>query len=237
MDVSVIISSKDPVGQTVKRLGYSFEEIDEDVTEFSYSKGDSIVMICRHESSTRTPAFTIHHPGNPGKSAMGGKPESLAIANSRLLTSIFRSMTHIDANIEKVIEATHHGPTEIPKPITFVEIGSDPEMWNNEKLVGKLVEAVLKGIERMEETDCQNTTLIYGGPHYSKLASTVAQSDCISHIISKHYISELSSNVIVQSIERNITRPRTAVLDSIPRSKRETLTSILSSNNISIELR
>ncbi|BCS92938.1 D-aminoacyl-tRNA deacylase [Metallosphaera sp. J1] len=237
MDVSVIISSKDPVGQTIKRLGYSFEEIDEDVTEFSYSRGDSIVIICRHESSSKTPSFTVHHPGNPGKSAMGGEPESLGIANAKLLTSVFRSMSRIDANIDKVIEATHHGPTGITKPITFVEIGSDPQMWNNEKLVKMLVEAVLRGIEMIEETECQNTILIYGGPHYSKLASTLAQNNCISHIISKHYISELSSNVILQSLERNITRPRTAILDSIPRAKREILTSILSSNNISIEFR
>ncbi|AWR98921.1 D-aminoacyl-tRNA deacylase [Metallosphaera hakonensis] len=237
MKVSVIISSKDPVGLTVKRLGYSFEEIEDEVTDFHYTKGDAIVMICRHESSSRTPALTVHHPGNPGQNPLGGEPETLGIANPRLLTSIYRSLIRIDTEVPKVIEATHHGPSSLPVPITFVEIGSDPSMWTNEKMVKSLVDAVLEGIERAEDIDCSNTMLIYGGPHYSKVATSRALDGCISHIISKHYITGIKSHVILQSIERNIIRPKTAILDSIARLQRELLTDILSSNNISIELR
>lgn len=237
MNVRVLISSKDPVGLTVKRLGYAFEEVDEDVTNFNYAKGDAIVMICRHESSTLRPALTLHHPGNPGKNTMGGRPETLGIANPRLLTSIFRSVLEISVDVEKVIEATHHGPTDLPYPITFVEVGSDERMWSNERIVSSLVDAVLKGIERAEDLSCSETVLIYGGPHYSKVASSESTRRCISHIISKHYISELNSDVVLQSIERNLIRPKTAILDSIPRNKRELLTHVFSSNNISIELR
>ncbi|QKR00416.1 D-tyrosyl-tRNA(Tyr) deacylase [Metallosphaera tengchongensis] len=237
MKVSVIISSQDPVGKTLKRLGYQFEEITEDVVDFSYNKGDAVIMICRHESSSRTPTITVHHPGNPGGKPLGGKPWELGIANPRLLTSIFREILKMDTDLDKVIEATHHGPTNLPVSVTFVEIGSDERFWTNQGLVDSLARAVLRGIENFENTDCSSTYLVFGGPHYSRTASSLAKMNCISHIISKHFISELNSNLIFQAIERNVTKPNTAILDSIQREKREMITNILSSNNISFQFR
>jgi Uncharacterized protein conserved in archaea len=237
MKVSVLVSKKDPVGQTVKKLGYGFDEVEEDVTDFTYSKGDVIVVLSRHESSSKIPTLTVHHVGNPGGTPMGGEPRQLGVAHPRLLTSIFRELRKLNLGVEIEIEATHHGPTLRGVPVIFAEVGSDETIWRNETLVNRFVESVLRGIEGVNEVDCRNVVLVYGGPHYSKTAKGLALTNCISHIISKHFISELNSEVIHQSIERNITRPNTAILDSINRERREFITNLLRLNNISIEFR
>ncbi len=235
MNIKILISNIDAVGKTVKRLGYKFEDINEDVIDFKYNSGDAIVVICRHESSAGIPSLTVHHPGNVGNKAMGGEPNKLGIAFPRLITSIYRQMLNININIDKVFEATHHGPTYQTVPVIFAEIGSSEEFWNNEKLVKSLVEAVLRGIDNVEEATCDNTILAFGGPHYAHNVSKLARNSCISHIISKHYISELNSNIIQQALERTINKIDTILFDSLNQKSREKILSLINSNNISVK--
>ncbi len=235
MKIDVIVSEKDPVGRTAKKF-FDFIEVKEDVTDFSYDNADAIVILSRHESSSRIPGFTVHYPGNPSERTMGGKPKTLGIAFPRLLTSIYREMLKIDENITKVIEATHHGPT-LNKPVIFAEIGSSEEYWENEKLVKELINAVYNGIREYESISCEKIIVGFGGPHYAKYFSDLAKKYCISHIISKHYLTELNSNVIKQAIENSIERIDTIIFDSTNRDTRQKILSAIDSNNISIEFR
>ncbi|ARM75016.1 D-aminoacyl-tRNA deacylase [Acidianus manzaensis] len=235
MDIKVIISNQDEVGKTVKKLGYKFEDINEDVIDFKYNSGDAIVVICRHESSAKMPSLTVHHPGNPGKETMGGDPFTLGIAFPRLITSIYREIIKIPINIDKTFEATHHGPTSLKIPVVFAEVGSDKSFWSNENLVRNLVEAVLKGIENINSTNCENVIAGIGGPHYEHRISKFALASCISHIISKHYISEINSNIIDQILEKSIDKPDTILFDSINKKTREKILSFVNSNKISIK--
>lgn len=235
MDIRVLISNQDEVGRSIKKLGYKFEEINEDVIDFKYEAGDAIVVICRHESASKKPTLTVHHPGNPGRNTMGGEPYTLGIAFPRLITSIYREITKIEINIDKVFEATHHGPTSLKIPVVFAEIGSDKEFWNNEKLVKSFVDAVLKGIEKLDETECESIIAGIGGPHYEYNISKLAFNSCISHIISKHYISELNSNLMNQVLEKSIEKPNTLIFDSINKETREKILSLIDRNKISIK--
>ncbi|EWG07507.1 MAG: hypothetical protein ASUL_03324 [Candidatus Aramenus sulfurataquae] len=235
MNIKVIVSEKDPVGQTAKKL-FGFDSVEEDVTDFTYDKADAIVILSRHESSAGIPSLTVHFPGNPSDKAMGGKPKTLGVAFPRLLTSIYRELLKIDVPIDKVIEATHHGPT-LDKPVVFAEIGSDVSYWTNQELVRKLAEAVLRGVENYENVTCDKVVLGLGGPHYSKLFSNLAKSSCISHIISKHYLTEIDSNIILQAIEKSIDKVDTIVFDSINRDLRQKILSYIGTYNISVEFR
>ena len=235
MDIRILISNVDAVGRTVKKLGYKFEEINEDVIDFKYNSGDAIVVICRHESSAGIPSLTVHHPGNIGNKTMGGEPNKLGIAFPRLITSIYREISKINVEIDKVFEATHHGPTYQTVPVIFAEIGSSNEYWSNEKLVKNLVEAVIRGVENLEDTNCNNVILTFGGPHYARNVSKLATNSCISHIISKHYISELNSNIVQQALERTIDKIDTVLFDSLNQKTREKILSWINSNNISIK--
>ncbi|EZQ01830.1 D-tyrosyl-tRNA(Tyr) deacylase [Candidatus Acidianus copahuensis] len=234
MDIKIIVSRKDPVGNTIKRLGYSFEEVEDDVTEFSYSGKDIIVVFSRHESSSKIPSFTVHHVGNPTEATLGGKPETLDIAFPKLITAIYRELIDIPIDIQKTFEATHHGPT-LEVPILFVEIGSSMEFWTNEKLVSELVKATLKGIGKVDDIECESVITVFGGPHYSPTASRLSKSSCISHIISKHFIEKISNNVILQAIEKSINNVNLVILDSLNKRNKEKIILSVSDLNIPIK--
>jgi len=235
LNIEIIVSEKDPVGRTAKKL-FDFKEVKDDVTDFTYNDADAMVILSRHESSSHIPAFTVHYPGNPSEKAMGGRPKTLGIAFPRLLTSIYREMLKINVNIDKVIEATHHGPT-LNKPVVFAEIGSSEEYWENEKLVKELVNSVVNGIDKYQSISCEKIAVGFGGPHYATYFSELAKKYCISHIISKHYLTELDSNIINQVIQNSIDRIDTIIFDSVNRNLRQKIMSSINSNNISIEFR
>lgn len=237
MDIKLVYSTSDPVGLTIKKLGYSFEEIDEDVTDFHYKNGEAIVIFSRHESKASIPSLTVHYPGNPSEEVMGGEPKKLGIAYPRLLTSILREIKKIDLDIEKTMEATHHGPTYQNVPVIFVEIGSDKTYWTNERIVRTLVDSTLKGIDKVDETDCRDYISGFGGPHYSKLFTKLADESCIGHVISKHYVDKLDDKVITQAIANSVNNINKVVIDSLNLKQRERIIAALKSFDIHIQLR
>ncbi|BFH72519.1 D-aminoacyl-tRNA deacylase [Sulfurisphaera javensis] len=237
MDIRILYSISDAVGRTIKKLGYKFEEINEDVIDFKYEKGDVIVIFSRHESSSKIPSLTVHYPGNPSDKTMGGEPRKLAIAFPSLLTSIFREIKQIDINIEKTIEATHHGPTYQNIPIIFVEVGSSEEYWENENIVNKLVKATLKGIDNLDKIECERRIVGFGGTHYTPYFSKLADKSCIGHIISKYYITDLTENVILQTIEKTAEKIDTVIFDNVNLKIREKIIGVLSRYKLQFQSR
>jgi len=237
MDIRIIYSLSDPVGKTIKKLGYKFEEIEEDVIDFKYEKGDAIIIFSRHESSAKIPSLTVHHPGNPSDKTMGGEPKKLSFSFPSLLTSIFREIKAINIEIEKAIEATHHGPTYQKVPIIFVEIGSSEEYWTNEKIVKELVEATLRGIDKYKEIQCEDRIVGFGGTHYAPYFSQLAEKKCIGHIISKYYLNDLSEDVILQTVSKSVEKINMVVFDNVNLKIREKITSVLRSYNLMFKSR
>jgi len=237
MDIKVIYSLSDPVGKTIRKLGYKFEEIEEDVIDFRYEKGDAIVIFSRHESSANVPSLTVHHPGNPSDKIMGGEPRKLSFSFPSLLTSIFREIRTINVGIEKAIEATHHGPTYQRIPVIFVEVGSSEEYWTNENIVRELVEATLRGIDNYTNIQCENRIVGFGGSHYTPYFSQLAEKECIGHIISKYYLKELSDDVILQTISKSIEKINEVIFDNVNSKIREKITSVLKNYNLEFKSR
>lgn len=216
MDIRLIYSKKDPVGITISSLGYKdLEQIDEEVIDFRYEKGDAIIMICRHESKNKIPAITLHFPGNPTSTTLGGEPKKLGIAYPSLLSSIYRELLKMNFNIDVVLEATHHGPTYQKVPILFVEIGSSYEYWTNQDLVSKLVNSVIRGVSNLDKTECESKIVGFGGLHYALYFTKLAQNNCIGHIISKHYLKELEDSVIFEVINNSIEKIDTVIFDNV----------------------
>lgn len=237
MDIRIIYSVLDPVGRSIKKLGYKFEEIEEDVIDFKYEKGDSIIIFSRHESSSKTPSLTVHYPGNPSHNVMGGEARKLGYSFPSLLTAIFREIRRIDIQIEKAIEATHHGPTYQKVPIIFVEVGSSEEYWNNVEIVKRLVEATLKGIETFQEISCEYRIVGFGGTHYTPYFSKLAENFCIGHVISKYYLNDLTDDIILQSVEKSIEKIDKVVFDNINLKVRERIMNILRNKALKFESR
>ena len=236
MKINFLISVKDPVGLTIKRLGYRFEEVNEDVIDFKYDKGDVIIIFSRHESSSKTPSFTVHYPGNPTSHTLGGEPNKLGIAFPRLLTSIYRELTKIPVDIQKSIEATHHGPTYQTHPVIFVEIGSDKNYWEDEKLVKMLVDSTLKAVEELDETECEEIVAGFGGTHYTPYFSKISSTKCISHVISKYYLDEVNDNVITQVVLNTVEPVDKVIFDNVKANIRNRIVSVIQNLNKELKL-
>jgi D-aminoacyl-tRNA deacylase len=237
VDIRLVYSNLDPVGLTIRKLRYNFEEISEDVIDFKYEKGDAIVIFSRHQSKAGVPSLTVHYPGNPVNEVIGGEPNKLGIAYPRLLTSILREIKKLNVEIEKTMEATHHGPTYQNIPVIFVEVGSNPEYWNNEKIVKMVVDATLKAIEKVDDIECKGFISGFGGPHYSHLFTQLSEEYCIGHVISKHYIDKLSNEVIIQVINKSINNIDKVILDSLNSRQKQRLLYVLRNFDINIEFR
>ncbi len=232
--VKIGISLEDQVGNTIKKLGYSFLELEGDVTEFKYDRNEPLVVICRHESSAGKPSLTVHYPGNPSEKTMGGEPETLGFSYPSLGSSIYREIIKIDYKIDKVFEATHHGPTT-QTPIVFAEVGSSEEMWKNETLVKSLVEAVIRGIENVDA--CNEVAVGLGGPHYAYQFSSLAEKEiCLGHIISKHYIKSAKDDVIRQSVIRSKDKTTKVIFNDLNQKLRSKIQESLSDLNLVFEL-
>ena len=230
MDVRVVVSRSDPVGRTVLKLGLPVDLIvEEDVIDFKVETDSPLIVLSRHESSAKVPSLTIHTPGNPGDSAMGGRPRELAIAYPRLLRSIYLEMLKIPTEIDKTFEATHHGPTGLKVPVVFVEIGSDESYWTNESLVTALYKAVKNGVDSFDLTECNEVVSIFGGTHYSKTANRlVREGDCVAHVISKYYLQSMDDDVIRQAVTRSVNVVTKVLFDNVNRQIRERVTRALS---------
>lgn len=155
---------------------------------------DWALCLSRHKSSSGKPCLTAHTPGNPGANAeYGGRPNAVCISNPWLQSALIRAMSQECVNrgvgLQVTVEATHHGPTDLDYPVTFVEIGSDEDSWRN-PLLGEIVASAVSRSLHQEQRD--RSALGVGGGHYSeKFTRLILQGEFdIGHIVPKYVLSE-----------------------------------------------
>ncbi|MDI9608863.1 MAG: D-aminoacyl-tRNA deacylase [Candidatus Verstraetearchaeota archaeon] len=152
------------------------------------------LCLSRHKSSSGKPCLTAHTPGNPGISAeYGGRPSAVCISNpwlqSALIRSLRRECDSRGVELQVTVEATHHGPTDLDYPVTFVEIGSDESSWGD-PLLGEIVASAVRSSLQQERGN--KGALGVGGGHYSeKFTKLILDGDFdIGHIVPKYVLSE-----------------------------------------------
>ena len=112
------------------------------------------------------------------------------------------------------MEATHHGPSNFPVPVCFVEIGSTSEQWASPVLGEIAANAVVaaatsapgKGINAVG----------FGGTHYpAKLTQACLEGDyLIGHAISRYaFDAQVSSQVLLDTFRKTKGECKTAIVD------------------------
>lgn len=167
-----------------------------------------ILCLSRHASASGKPCLTSHTPGNLTSSAeLGGNPNEVGISNPALQTSLIKELSRSQADLgltcQVTVEATHHGPSALAAPVTFVEIGSDEGAWKDETLG----EAVASAVHRAISSPLASSpgALAVGGGHYSQKFSKIMQEGRqeIGHIVPKYALDEKAGISIFRScIER-----------------------------------
>ena len=128
---------------------------------------EEVIVASRHESRSGRPCLTVHAPGLPEEMRL---PPSSPPTVKCLLAEMKRLAEDLSLPHQVSLEATHHGPSDFPVPITFAEIGSSKDEWINDLLGEVVARAILFS---MRPPACRRAVGV-GGPHYSPLHTRVS---------------------------------------------------------------
>jgi D-aminoacyl-tRNA deacylase len=141
-----------------------------------------VIFASRHASESGKPTLTAHVPGELSD-------RKLAMASPTTLKSALRELIlardELGLSYEVSLEATHHGPTGLEVPVTFVEIGSSLTEWRDKGAA----EAAARAIMAAATSPINGRQAIgLGGPHYApRHTQVVLKTDvCIGHVLPKY---------------------------------------------------
>ena len=177
------------------------------------------IFVSKHVSSSGRPALTVHTTGNLTKEAkFGGNPEEVSYVNPSIIRRALRALkagvATAGVQIEVTMEATHHGPTSLPMPVCFVEIGSREREWTDPVLGEIAANAVMSATVDIEET--RPAAVGFGGTHYSaKHTRICVEGDyAIGHLVSNHsFDGGVSQRVITDTFSKTSGPCNTAIVD------------------------
>ncbi len=175
---------------------------------------DLIIFASRHRSESGTPCLTVHATGNYGTSAeYGGRPGELALTSAKALGCAYRFLKeHSLEGFEPFMEATHHGPTSLPVPSIFIEIGSTEKEWVVEA-PGRTVAGAIMHVCKNYEKEKGTVAVGFGGTHYAAKFSRHVDEYAFSHIAPKHVLETIDSGMVRQMIEKTTEPVECAVVD------------------------
>ncbi|MEW6592637.1 MAG: D-aminoacyl-tRNA deacylase [Candidatus Hadarchaeota archaeon] len=202
----ILASSQDPAAQNIsERLLelYDFERYPEQpnayigekesvamlkveggVTRISAPPFDvaEVIVASRHASEAGRQSLTVHVPGELEKRDLAlASPSTVKSA----LNALVKARDELGLAHDVSLEATHHGPTTLNVPVTFVEIGSKLEQWQDRKAGEAAASAIM---EAARETSGSLSAVGVGGPHYAPRHTEAALKTNIGigHIIPKY---------------------------------------------------
>ena len=209
---------------------------------------DAYIFLSRHKSEAGRRSLTVHHTGNPTSRAdHGGSPYTLSISYSHMSKTLLKLVNKKAASrsllgeYDVTLEATHHGPTGLSKPLVFIEIGSSEAEWRDDRARLVLAESVVEALSNQPAEDYCVPTVGFGGGHYPiKHTKLHLESEyCYGHIFAKYYFTEdIPVSVYKQAFTKNYpVKPEIGIIEkkSLKSGIRKTLIEYL--NEIGVEYR
>lgn len=178
---------------------------------------DCYIFLSRHRSNSNKPTLTCHSTGNFSHAVMGGNARELAYTYPSLqkcyMLNLYSNRGKVP-NYDIVIEATHHGPTSLAKPVLFIEIGSSKREWGDVDAVSVTCESLLSSIVNFKEYD-RKVGIALGGTHYpEKFTNLLIDSDiALASVASKHNLKHIDEYMMRQMIAKSIEPVRYIILD------------------------
>jgi D-aminoacyl-tRNA deacylase len=184
-----------------------------------YPYADAFIFLSKHRSESCIPALTCHCTGNFGlDNAYGGKPREIAISYPSLQKGYLKAITAVRQKVPQydiIIEATHHGPTSLHKPVLFVELGSSETQWADNNAASVVCDTLVEILENRIER-CDKIGIALGGTHYPiKFNNLLLESKFgLAAVASKHNLEAIDEEILNQMIEKSIESVTHIILDS-----------------------
>jgi len=178
---------------------------------------EEVIFASRHRSETGEPTLTVHVPGNLTSQALyGGRPREVAWANPQRMKAALLALASICNRLKLTyaisLEATHHGPTEMSVPVTFVEIGSSEKQWTDVKAGEAVAEAIWTAIMSPSKSP---PAVGFGAGHYapSHTKVTMERGLAIGHILPKYALENIDDEIVKTVFNKTWRGCTRAVLD------------------------
>ncbi len=183
----------------------------------TYFNPAAYVFLSRHRAESGIPSLTVHTTGNfTNEEYLGGRPREIGWINPDLQKNYMIALSRRRKQLEGYqisIEATHHGPTSLRKPVLFVELGSSEKNWGDEH-AGKMIgDAVIETLE--DRKAWEKVAIAFGGTHYpEKLNKLLVDSEfALSAVVAKYYLDGIDDAMFGQIIQKTTKFPRYAAMD------------------------
>ena len=199
------------------------------------------IYASRHKAASKMPSLLVHSTGNwTHKNDFGGRPHSISFSSPESVRCAYLELLNQKEllnlkDFDVTMEVTHHGPTQIKKPLVFVELGSFQEYWTHD--LGAL--AVANAIMKVVNNKLKFTNVIgFGGTHYCSNFNKILERNeniAIGHVIPKYAIDNISSNLILSALQKS--NAHLAVIDhkGTNSSQKQKIKEILEKNNIQLK--
>lgn len=184
-----------------------------------YSRADVFIFLSKHRSHSSIPTLTCHFTGNfSADNSYGGNPRQIAISYPSLQKGYLKAITaakHKVPEYEVIIEATHHGPTSLNKPVLFIELGSSEKQWADENAAAVICDTILDILQNGFER-CEKVGIGLGGTHYPKKFNNflLESKFGLAAVASKHNLEAVDDAMLNQMIEKSIEKVTYIVVDS-----------------------
>ena len=182
-----------------------------------YFNPQAYVFLSRHYSESKIPALTVHTTGNfTDESVLGARPKEVGRVDPDLQKNYLMALNNRRKEIpdyEITIEATHHGPTSLQKPVLFVELGSSESQWHDEHAGAVVGDSLVEALE--QGRSWEKVAIALGGTHYpAKFNDLLINGDvAITTAVSRHYLDGIDSAMFGQVIQKTTKFPRFVAMD------------------------
>lgn len=182
-----------------------------------YFNPQAYVFLSRHSAESGIPSLTAHTVGNLSSEAkFGGNAREVGRCDPGLLKDYMRALAKRRERIpdyEVTLEATHHGPTSLQKPVLFVELGSSEKYWGDKEAASVVGESLVACFREREIW--AKTAIGFGGTHYpEKFTRMVVEEDiAVSYCVPKHALGEVDEELLGQMIQKSASPVKYAAVD------------------------
>jgi D-aminoacyl-tRNA deacylase len=184
-----------------------------------YPHADVFIFLSKHKSDSCIPTLTCHCTGNfAANNTHGGKPREIAISYPSLQKGYLKAISAARQKVPQydiIIEATHHGPTSLNKPVLFVELGSSEKQWADNNAAAVICDTLLKILHNGIEY-CDKVGIALGGTHYPiKFNKLLLESKFgLAAVASKHNLEAVDEEILNQMVEKSVEKVTHVILDS-----------------------
>ncbi len=183
----------------------------------TYFNPHAYIFLCRHRAESNIPSLTVHTTGNfTNAPYLGGEPMEVGRVDPDLQKNYMIALKKRSKEIEGyevTIEATHHGPTSLQKPVLFVELGSSEKQWGDEHAGAVIGDALVECLTEGKSWD--KVAMAFGGTHYpAKFNDILLNTDmAITTAVAKHSLEGVDSAMFGQIIQKTTKFPRFVAID------------------------